>query len=272
MRGCMVVKIATVIVSMAFVTARAAASEAPPRGDTYALIVSGISKDPEDRLARDQVVRDFRTYLLEKASVRPNRLTVLVPEADAAGTSTADTIRETIRTYASATTQADRLVLYYAGQANAVAGSLRFNLPGPDITQEDLAKWLAGVKANTQLVVLDCPCAAVAAKALARPGRAVVLASTEQQPHATRFGLHFVPALARAESDTDHDGSVSVLEAFTAAAREIELWYQDRQLLPTETPCMEDNGDGRPAERPWRYEQDGGDGRLAAGLVLTLRE
>ncbi len=146
---------------------------------------------------------------------------------------------------------------------------MRFNLPGPDITQDDLATWLAGVKASTQLVVLDCPCAGMAAKALARPGRAIVLATTDQEAYAPRFGSHFVPALVRPESDANHDGRVSVLEAFTAAAREIEQWYQQMQMLPTETPCIEDDGDGRPSERPWRFEQDGGDGRLAAEIVLA---
>jgi len=265
----MIARTVLVMVSIASIAMPTTAPPSPPPGDTYAMIVSGIGKDPEDRLARDQIVRDLSSYLLEKALVRPDRLTVLVPGADAVGSSTADRVAETIRVYASAMAPADRFVLYYAGQANAIGESLRLNLPGADITQGDLAKWLAGLKAGVQLVVLDCPYAAVAARALARPGRVIVLASAAEQAHATRFGLHFVPALARAQSDTDRDGRVSALEAFVAAAREIETWYQDRQLLPTETASIEDNGDGRPSERPWRYEQDGDDGRLAAGLVLA---
>ncbi len=34
----------------------AAASEARSAGDTYAIVVSGIGKDPEDRVAREGVV------------------------------------------------------------------------------------------------------------------------------------------------------------------------------------------------------------------------
>jgi len=242
----------------------ATASESRPAGQTYALIVSGIGKDPADHSARERVANDLRVYMQEKASAKPDRLVVLAGEA-----STAERIKSTIHAFALAAGAADRFVFYYIGQANAVGDSLRFNLPGPDITQDDLATWLAGIKASTQLVVLDCPCAAAAAKALTRPGRVTIFATTQDQACAPRFGLHFVPALAKPESDTNQDGSVSVLEAFTAAAREIEKWYQQMQLLPTETPCLEDNGDGRPGERPWRHEQDGGDGRLAAGLSLT---
>lgn len=241
-------------------------------GGTRALIVSGIAKDPGERAAEDRVVNELRAYLLDKAGVEPNRLVVLVPEdsscRDAAGQSTADNIGHAMKALAAAAPQ-DRFLFYYIGQANAVAGKLRFNLPGPDVTDEDLAAWLAGVKAGAQLVVLDCPCAAVAAKILSGPSRVIVCASTEKQAYSTRFGVHFVPALARTEADSNHDGRISLLEAFAEAAREIEQWYAQRQLLPTETPCLEDDGDGVPSERPWRYETNGGDGRRAAGWFLT---
>jgi len=241
-------------------------------GGTWALIVSGIARDPGERAAEDRVVNELRAYLLDKAGVEPNRLVVLVPEdsscRDAAGQSTADNIGHAMKALAAAAPQ-DRFLFYYIGQANAVAGKLRFNLPGPDVTNEDLAAWLAGVKAGAQLVVLDCPCAGGAAKLLSDPSRVILCASTEKQAYATRFGVHFVPALTRTENDSNHDGRISVLEAFAAAARGIEQWYAQRQLLPTETPCLEDDGDGVPSERPWRYETNGGDGRRAAGWFLT---
>jgi hypothetical protein len=251
----------------------------PAAGHTYALIVSGIGKDSNERLLKDRVVHELRTYLREKAGVEPQRLAVLVPKdssvRNSAGISGRESIRKTLETFASVTGPTDRFIFYYVGQANAVvetqnrAPRLRLNLPGPDATQEDLAAWLGGIKAETKLIVLDCPCAAVAAKALAGPGRTILCAANENQVYGTRFGAHFVPALARAENDTNHDGKVSLLEAFTAAAREIEQWYRDKQLLPTETPCLEDSGDGVPSERPWRYEQDGADGRRAAQFFLA---
>lgn len=232
--------------------------------ETYAVVVSGVGKDPQDLVARGQVLSDLRTYLSEKVSVKPERLTVLAPDA-----ATAQEVKNAIDTAARTAREADRFILYYIGQANLAGGSLRFNLPGPDVTQDDWTRWLSGVKAKTQLVVLDCPCAAAAAKALARPGRVVVMAATETQVYSPGFSMHFVPALARPQSDANHDGRVSVLEAFTATAREIEQWYRQMKLLPTETPCIEDNGDGRPSEQPWRYSQDGCDGRLAAEFVLA---
>jgi hypothetical protein len=256
-----VMTLAAVVMSISPSTAT---SPSGTSGRTYAIIVSGIGKDTDDLLARGQVVSELRMYLSEKASVKPDRLVVLSPDV-----STAQEIKHAVEAFAQVASEVDRFVFYYVGQANAAGGSLRLNLSGPDIMQDDLAGWLADVKANAQLVVLDCPCAAIAAKTLAHPGRVLILASTESQVYGPRFSQHFVPALAREESDTNHDGRICVLEAFTAAAREIEQWYQQTQLLPTETPSIEDDGDGRPAERPWRYQQDGGDGRLASEFVLA---
>ncbi|HSW02362.1 MAG TPA: hypothetical protein VLI39_19515 [Sedimentisphaerales bacterium] len=254
------------IVSAACMMLVATAGVAEDRlaGETYAVVVSGVGKDPQDLVARGQVLSELRTYLSEKAFVKPERLTVLAPDA-----ATAQEVKNAIDAVVRTARETDRFVFYYIGQANPAGGSLRLNLPGPDVTQDDWARWLSGVKARTQLVVLDCPCAAAAAKALARPGRVVVMAATETQVYSPRFSLHFVPALARPQSDTNHDGRVSVLEAFTATAREIEQWYRQMKLLPTETPCIEDNGDGRPSEQPWRYPQDGCDGRLAAEFVVA---
>jgi hypothetical protein len=119
------------------------------------------------------------------------------------------------------------------------------------------------------LIVLDCPNAALAVKTLSGPGRVILCASTQDQPYGTQFSQHFVPALAAVENDTDKDGKVSVLEAFTAATRRIEQWYRDRQILPTETPCLDDNGDGKAGERPWRRD-DSTDGAVAAKLWLDI--
>ena len=223
---------------------------------------------------RNRIVQELRGHLTNAGGVDPNRLALLVPEnstcAEPVSRLTAASLRDAIGTIGAPVRPADRFIFYYTGQANVVGGQLRLNLPGPDVTDEQLAKWLAGVRAETQAIILDCPCAAVAAKALTRRGRILVLASTAEQVYATRFGAHFVPSLGRANTDANGDGKVSLLEAFTTAAREIEHWYQQMQILPTETPSIEDDGDGTPGERPWRHEVEGGDGARAAEFVLTV--
>jgi hypothetical protein len=237
-------------------------------GHTYALVVNGINKDPQDRLAKDQALRDLRERLLSTVKIDPTRLVVL-DASDNNAPPTRDTLAKAINTFATAASVEDRFLFYYMGQANAVTGTLRLNLPGDDVTHEEVVDWLSRVKAGAQLVVLDCPCAGLAAKALAGAGRIIVCATTEVQVYSTRFSRYFVAALTRPQSDTNSDGRISVLEAFTAAAREIEQWHRDRQVLPTETPCLEDNGDGLPSERPWRYAVEAVDGLAASKFFLA---
>ncbi|MBN1359087.1 MAG: hypothetical protein JW993_00775 [Sedimentisphaerales bacterium] len=231
-------------------------------GSTFALVVNGINRDPEDRLSKEHTVQSLRQYLLTAVKVDPARLAVLD-----GNDASAPNMAKAMSVCASSVSPRDRFVFYYCGQANMVLDKLRLNLVGEDVTHEELARWLAGIRAGRQLIVLDCPCAGSAAQVLGGPGRVIVCAATQEQVYSTRFGAHFVPALARPESDMDGDGRVSVLEAFTAAAREIERWYRDREILPTETPCLEDNGDGLPSERPWRHTVEPVDGLAASTFI-----
>ncbi len=226
------------------------------RGETAAILVGGISKDATDRAAQDQTRAELQKYLLTKAK------SVQVA-------STATSVKEAFDKLAGTMGPQDRLVFWYVGQANAAGGKLRLNLAGPDVTQDDWAAYLARVKTGTVLIVLDCPNAALAVKTLSGPGRVILCASAPEQSYGTQFSRHFLPALRARESDTDKDGRVSVLEAFAATARRIEQWYRDKQILPTETPCLDDNGDGTAGVRPWNRAESL-DGAVATKLFLDL--
>jgi hypothetical protein len=243
--------------------------------NTYTLIISGINKDPNDRLAKDRIVTNLRKLFLSDARLRPEHVSILVADNSAvregARTSTVDNLSQTLATFAAKIQPTDRFVFYYTGQANTVAGKLRLNLPGQDITHQGLAECINQIKASSMMIVLDCPGAGLAAKAITGKGRIVVCGCEAQQHYSTKFGEYFVPALADPNSDTDGDGKVSVLEAFTLACKQSEDWYRQRNLLKTETPVLEDNADGVPSPQPWRYESDKADGLLASKFFLVSR-
>jgi len=268
-------RLVKIVILFMYATSCLSLSSTPAEAaDTYALIVSGISKDPNDQAVRAQAVSSFREYLLKQMAVDSRRLTILAadkPDTPPASSlqPTASQITRVMDTLARTVRPEDRFLFYYLGQANAASGELRLNLPGPDITQQGLADRLKAIKAGEQLVVLDCPCAGLAVKALTAANRIIVCASTATQVYGTRFSPHFVHALAQPQTDANSDGKISLLEAFTATAREIEQWYRDKQILPTETPCLEDDGDGTLSERPWRYQTEGGDGAKAAAFLLN---
>jgi hypothetical protein len=249
-------------------------SRKPAESDnTCALIVSGTNKDPNESPAKDKAVMNLRRFFLNNAKVKPDRLGVLVDGNSVARKdskiSTAKNLKEQIDTFAAAVNPAGRFIFYYVGQANIVTDKLRFNLPGADITHEQLAGWINRIKASSMLIVLDCPGAGLAVKAVAGPDRIVVAACTADQHYSTRFSEYFVPVLADNKSDTDSDGKVSLLEAFTSASKQLDDLYRRKGLLKTETPLLEDNADGIPSRQPWKYRQGKTDGLAASRFFLS---
>jgi len=241
--------------------------------NTYALVVSGINKNPKERLAKEKAVKDLRRFLLNNAKVKPDNLRILVDSntlvIEGSKNSTAENLKEQMNAFAATVTSVDRFIFYYVGQANIVADKLRFNLPGADITHEQLAEWMSRVKAASILIVLDCPGAGLAVKAMAEQDRIIIGACSADQHYSTQFSEYFVPALVDHQSDTNGDGEVSLLEAFTSASRQLDDFYRRQSLLKTETPVLEDNADGVPSRQPWRYKQDKTDGLAASKFFLS---
>ena len=266
-----------VLIVSAFPLFEALGAERSPKsnesGKTYVLIVSGINKNSKERLAKNRAVTDLSRFFLDIAKVIPERLGVLVDSKSTArkgsGISTAVNLKEQMDRFADSVNPKDRFIFYYTGQANVVSDTLRFNLPGPDITHERLAEWINAIKASSMLIVLDCPGAGLAVKAVAGQGRIVIGACTADQHYSTQFSKYFVPALVDEGNDTDGNGRISLLEAFTSACRGVDDFYRLQSLLTTETPVLEDNGDGAASKQPWKYEQNKTDGLAASKFFLS---
>ena len=242
-------------------------------GKTYVLIVGGINKDSKERLAKDRAAANLSRFFLDIAGVLPERLSILVDSKSTArkgsGISTAGNLKERIDRFAASVNPEDRFIFYYTGQANVVSDTLRLNLPGPDITHKQLAELINSIKASSMLIVLDCPGAGLAVKAVAGKGRIVIGACTAEQHYSTKFSEYFVPALVDEGSDTDGNGRISLLEAFTSACRAVDDFYRLGSLLTTETPVLEDNADGTASPQPWKYEQNKTDGLAASRFFLS---
>jgi len=234
----------------------------------HVLLVGGINGDPDQLREKSQSISRLHQYFTEVAKVPASNLTVLT-EPDSlvhhlGGTSTRDALFQSLETIASHVEPGDDVIFYFVGQANIVNEKLRFNLPGPDLTHEDLAVALAPIQAARMLIVLDCPGAGLATASLTGPNRIFIAGARSDQPHSTRFSQFFSLALGDRASDLDSDGQVSLLEAFQIAAQNIDAIYRDQRLMKNETPLLEDDNDAEPSQAPWRFASTGKDGRLAA--------
>jgi hypothetical protein len=159
----------------------------------------------------------------------------------------------------------------------------KFNLRGPDVTDRELAGWLAAVK--RPLVVLDCASASAPfLNRLSGENRIVVTATKSgYEVNYSRFGRYLAEAVTEPRADLDKDGQVSLLEAYLTASRRVEEYYRTRSQLATEHALLDDNGDrlGTPADwfhgiRATRRARDGAplDGIRAhqVHLILSDRE
>jgi hypothetical protein len=248
-----------------------------PKSHTYVIVASGLIIDYEEDMCRDLSLTNIREFFLKAARLDKNLLTVFV-EADSAARqqgdpcSTASELLGTLDELADRITDADRFVFYYLGQANIAEGKLRFNLPGKDITHEQLTDAIRPIRAASKLIILDCPGAGLAIRSLSFENNIVIAGARSDQPYSTRFSQYFVPSLTDPNSDTNTDGGVSLLEAFTAACQRLDEFYDSQDLLKIENAMLEDDGDGVGSQRPWKYQEEGHDGAAADEYFLCQKK
>lgn len=240
-------------------------------GKTYAMIINGINKDNQNKMARTRTAIDFQTYLLNNTEVTFDTIKILTPDETGNNNTNGSqytNVQKIIADFESVIKSEDKFIFYYTGQANVVNQQLRFNLPNADITHVEVGQMLKNIKAASMLIVLDCPAAGLAVKELSAKGRIIICSCTEEQNFSIKFGEYFISALNNNETDIDNDGKKSILEVFISTSKNVEDWYRKEKLLLNETPVLDDNGDGKPSKEPWRYIIDMKDGLTSSRYFL----
>src|SRR5579862_2417355 len=160
----------------------------------------------------------------------------------------------------------DEFTLILIGHGSYDGEVYKFNLPGPDISGEDLAILCDRIPAKRQLIVNTTSASGGSIGALQHPGRIVIAATkTGTEKNATVFARYWVDALGDASTDTDKKEMVSALEAFQYADRKTAAFYESQKRLATEHAVIEDTGK---KEAVRAASADNGDGLLASTFVL----
>jgi hypothetical protein len=137
----------------------------------------------------------------------------------------------------------EQVVLVLIGHGAGSESESRISLPGPDLTVLDVQQWTASLAQQRVAVVNLTSASGDWMPILATPGRVVITATrTSYERNESRFGEQFVAALARDVADVDKDGRVSLLEAYTYAARETKRIYDDASKIQSEHSQLDDNG------------------------------
>lgn len=187
-------------------------------------------------------------------------------DAAAAGKSTRQEIDKAFTRLSAQAAPDDIVVIVLIGHGSFDGKVAKFNLPGPDMSPADFAPLLKRLRAKQIVFVNTTSASGPFVAELAGPGRTIVTATrTGAEQYSTLFGGFFIDALTSEAADTDKNRRVSILEAFTAARREVATAYQREGIMLTEHALLDDDGDGKGALEP---KAEAPDGRVASILAL----
>lgn len=229
-------------------TSAHARSTQDPAPRTAMLIVAGVSG--EKRLADAYYL--WATTVAAAGTARfgipAPRVAVLAEDSTRAGVrgrSTRDNILRHIAQMSSGMTSGDRLVIVLFGHGTTQGDAARFNVPGPDMSGDDFRTALASLREVGVIFVNTTSASGDFTKSIAAPNRVVITATrSSREQNETLFPQHFVAALTGDSADSDKDGRVNLLEAFTYARREVERVFEQGNRIATEHAMLDDDGDG----------------------------
>ena len=200
--------------------------------DLHVVIVEGLGGTAEYATRFSEEVAKLK---LAAESVTPVERVRVFTVVDA----TQENILRYFKTLNAAITADDRVVVYLIGHGSYDGYDYKFNLPGPDLTGEQLAELLEELPANNQLLVNTSSASGATLERLTDDARVVITATRSgSERNATRFGSSFVAALADPAADINKNNAISAQEAFDYAVRQVTDYFEYRGQLATEHPQL----------------------------------
>lgn len=143
------------------------------------------------------------------------------------------------------TEKASATWLILIGHGTFDGKTARFNLRGPDLTADQLSLSCDAIK--HPLAVINCFSASGPfLEALSADKRVVITATKNgHEFYFSRFGEFLSQTGSQQQADLDHDGQITLLEAYLTACRETNAYYQQKGELATEHAQLDDNADQR---------------------------
>jgi len=179
-------------------------------------------------------------------------------------------LTETLTRLSSELNADDAFGVFLIGHGTFDGDQYKFNLPGPDITAQELAALINKVPAKRQLVVNMTSCSGASFNALSRKDRVVITATKSgTEKNAPVFARYWVDSLHDPAADADKNGTISALESFTYAQRKTAAYFESEKLLATEHAMIADNGR---AEGLRTVSAGDREGALAAAFPLVRPE
>src|SRR5687768_4211163 len=232
----------------------------------YAVIISGASGEAAYATQFSQWTLALRASLVGRFGFAEDRLKILSekPTDSNAAPAIAEEVKRLFGTLRTELEADNVLFIFLIGHGAFDGKEAKFNLVGPDLSAGEYNTLLSSLPTRRVVVFNMTSASGEFLKPLSATGRIIVTATRSgQEQNATRFPEFLIAALGAADADTDQDGRISILEAFTYANRLTANFYTRAGRLATEHALLEDNGDG-----VGHQKAEGGDGLLARATYM----
>jgi hypothetical protein len=247
-------------------TSRQPASRPAVDRSKFAVIISGPGGELTYSKQFVQWTNALRSALLGKFGFAEDRIKLLTekPGDSSAAVATADEVKKVFTSLRGELNADNLLFVFLIGHGSFDGKEAKLNLIGPDLSAGEYNSLLSALPTHRIVIFNMSSASGEFIKPLSAKGRIIVTATRSgQEQNATRFMEYFIAALSAKDADTDQDGHISVLEAFTYANRLTADFYTRAGRLATEHALLEDNGDG-----VGHQKIEGGDGLLARATYL----
>lgn len=218
----------------------ATACTLPACAATYTFVVAGLGGEP----SYEQKFREHAAAVASAAEKAAGSTTnVISLSGDAAR---AEAVRREIKTLASRMSANDSAVIVLIGHGSFDGQNYRFNLPGPDLTDADLARLFDELPARDQLVINSTSASGAVMERWKKPRRVVITATKSGgERTATRFAQFWAAAVESDVADTNKDQIVTAAEAYAFATNQVEAAFKAETAMATEHARMEGEDAGR---------------------------
>lgn len=140
----------------------------------------------------------------------------------------------------------DSVRLFLLGHGSFDGSQYKYNIPGPDLTGEELAEAL-GQLPMEQLVVLSTSASGALLEPLQAGNRVVITATKNgRERNAVRFTEFLAAGLTDPAADIDKDEIINADELYKYAERAVATYYEGEKLLASEHARI--NGDASAIE------------------------
>ena len=255
------VRALVLVAVMVLSAARAAAAQ-----ERHAVIVSGAAGGAEYAQQYAAWTRTLTMALVDRLKFDAARVITLSETTDPAQLATAANLKALFGRLRTQLRSTDLLFVFLIGHGTFDGVDAKFNLVGPDLEAAEWAAMLRGFPARLVLVN-SAAASSPFIERLSAPRRVIVSATDSvAQRFDTVFPEYFIAAFGDDSSDIDKNGRTSIWEAFAWAAGAVRRHYQQRGVLATERPLLDDNGDGVGREA----SAQGPDGAVASRTYLDV--